>query len=128
MSYVDGYVLAVPRDHVEAYREFVQTAGKVWMEHGALHYVECLAEDVPYGNLTSFPRAVMAKEDEVVVFSWIIFESKEVRDSVNSRVMDDPRLKDFMSQGVIDMSRMIFGGFTPLVELSAPAAPADRQT
>ncbi len=71
MSYVDGFIVAVPRENVDAYKEFSAYAGSIWKEYGALEYVECLGNDVPYGELTSFPRAVLAKEDEVVVFAWI---------------------------------------------------------
>ena len=74
MPYVDGFVAAVPKSNIDAYKELARKAGEVWKEHGALAYVECLGDDVPYGELTSFPRAVQAKEDEVVVFSWIVYE------------------------------------------------------
>ena len=73
MSYVDGFIVAVPKANIEAYKEFSTFAGEVWKEYGALDYVECIGDDVPYGELTSFPRAVQAKEDEVVVFSWIVY-------------------------------------------------------
>ena len=74
MSYVDGFLLAVPKQKLDAYREMAKLAGEVWKDHGALAYVECLADDVPYGELTSFPRAVQATDDETVVFSWIVYE------------------------------------------------------
>ncbi len=74
MSYVDGFVLAVPKDNLEAYKEIARKAGEVWMEHGALAYAECTGDDVPYGEVTSFPRAVQAKDDEIVVFSWVVYE------------------------------------------------------
>ena len=86
------------------------------MEFGALTYVECVADDVPYGELTSFPRAVMAKEDETVVFSWITYESREKRDEVNAKVMQDERLKGFMESSPFDGKRMIYGGFTTILE------------
>jgi uncharacterized protein YbaA (DUF1428 family) len=86
-------------------------------EHGALSIVECLADDTPYGQLTSFPRAVMAKDDEVVAFSWITYPDKPTRDAVMGKVMADERLKDVMQNAPFDTKRMIFGGFTSFLEL-----------
>ena len=118
MRYVDGFVVAVPKARVEEYREFSRKAGEVWMEYGALHYVECVGDDVPYGELTSFPRAVQAKEDETVVFAWIAYESREHRDAVNAKVMADPRMEGIdMSTAPFDGKRMIHGGFTTLIEM-----------
>jgi uncharacterized protein YbaA (DUF1428 family) len=117
MAYVDAYVLAVPKAAIEAYRAMATQSGAIWMEHGALSYVECFADDVPYGELTSFPRAVQAKEDEIVVVSWVTYESREARDAVNARVMVDPRLKMDPATMPFDTRRMIFGGFTPFVQL-----------
>lgn len=117
MSYVDGFVLAVPKQNIEAYRKMAQTAGEVWKEHGALAYVECVGDDIPYGELTSFPRAVQATEDETVVFAWIVYESREQRDAVNAKVMADPRLKDSMTNAPFDGKRMIYGGFNTLLEM-----------
>ena len=117
MSYVDGFVLAVPKAKVEEYKALARLAGTVWKDHGALAYVECLGDDVPYGELTSFPRAVQAKDDEVVIFSWIVYESREQRDAVNAKVMADPRLKDGMSNMPFDGKRMIHGGFRTFLEL-----------
>ncbi|UXN57035.1 DUF1428 domain-containing protein [Phyllobacterium zundukense] len=117
MSYVDGFLLAVPKAKLEAYKELASLAGEVWKEHGALAFVECVADDVPYGELTSFPRAVHAKDDETVVFSWIVYESREKRDAINAKVMADPRLKGDMASMPFDGKRMIFGGFSPIVEL-----------
>ena len=117
MSYVDGFVLAVPKNNLEAYKEMARTAGAVWMEFGALSYVECIADDVPYGELTSFPRAVQATDDEVVIFSWITYESREQRDAINAKVMADPRLKSDPAGMPFDGKRMIYGGFESFVEL-----------
>jgi uncharacterized protein YbaA (DUF1428 family) len=117
MSYVDGFVLAVPKDNIEAYKELARKAGAVWMEHGATAYVETVGDDVPYGELTSFPRAVQAKEDEVVVFSWIVYPSRQKRDEVMRKVMADPRLEGSMKDAPFDGKRMIFGGFVPFMEL-----------
>jgi uncharacterized protein YbaA (DUF1428 family) len=111
MAYVDGFLLAVPKDKLDQYRKITEIAGSVWMEHGALSYVETVADDVPYGELTSFPRAVMAKDDEIVIFSWIVYESREKRDEVNAKVMADPRLNEAETPMVFDGKRMIFGGF-----------------
>ncbi|KND56786.1 RNA signal recognition particle 5S RNA [Candidatus Burkholderia verschuerenii] len=117
--YVDGFVVPVPLDKIDAYRTLAEAAGKVWLEHGALHFVETVADDVKPGKLTSFPQSVQLKDGETVVFSWIVYESREVRDSVNAKVMEDPRLKAMMENGDMpfDPQRMFFGGFTTLVEL-----------
>ncbi|RWM91361.1 MAG: DUF1428 family protein [Mesorhizobium sp.] len=117
MSYVDGFVLAVPKANLDAYKELAKTAGAVWKEHGALAFVECLGDDVPYGEVTSFPRAVQAKDDEVVVFSWAVYESRQSRDEVMAKVMADPRMDADWSAMPFDGKRMIFGGFQPFVEL-----------
>ena len=117
MPYVDGFLLAVPKANIERYKEMARTAGEVWMELGALSYVECFADDVPYGELTSFPRAVQAKEDETVVFSWITYESRSRRDEINSKVMADPRLAGEEWRDVFDGKRMIFGGFESFLAL-----------
>lgn len=117
MSYVDGFVLAVPKANIEAYEALARTAGAVWKEHGALAYVECIGDDVPYGELTSFPRAVQATDDEVVVFSWVVYESRERRDEVLAKVMADPRMQDGMANMPFDGKRMIYGGFRTFLEL-----------
>jgi uncharacterized protein YbaA (DUF1428 family) len=117
MPYVDGFVLAVPKRNIEAYKELARKAGEVWKEHGALAYVECLGDDVPFGELTSFPRAVQATEDEVVAFSWIVYESRQQRDAVNAKVMADPRLKESMTNMPFDGKRMIYGGFETFLQL-----------
>jgi uncharacterized protein YbaA (DUF1428 family) len=117
MSYVDGFVVAVPKANIEAYKAMARKGGEVWKEYGALAYVECLADDVPYGELTSFPRAVQAKEDETVVFSWIVYESRAQRDAVMAKVMADPRLKDSMTNMPFDGKRMIYGGFETFLQM-----------
>ena len=117
MSYVDGFVLAVPKDRLDEYRKITEVAGAVWMEYGALSYVEAVADDVPYGELTSFPRAVMAKEDEVVIFSWITYESREKRDEINEKVMKDERMNAYSPTNMpFDGKRMIYGGFKSFIE------------
>lgn len=117
MSYVDGFLVPVPKEKVEAYREMARKAGEIWKEHGAIAFVECIADDVPYGEVTSFPRAVQVKEDETVAFSWIVYESRERRDEINKKVMADPRLKGDMENMPFDGKRMIYGGFKPIVEM-----------
>jgi uncharacterized protein YbaA (DUF1428 family) len=117
MPYVDGFLLAVPKDKLEAYKELARLAGTVWKDHGALSYVECTADDVPYGELTSFPRAVQAKEDEIVIFAWITYESRQARDVINRKVMADPRLSGDPSDMPFDGKRMIFGGFQSFISL-----------
>lgn len=111
------FLVAVPKDRIEDYKELARKAGEVWMEYGALSYVECIADDVPHGELTSFPRAVQAKDDEIVIFSWITYESREKRDAVNAKVMQDPRLKGDMTNMPFDGKRMIYGGFSSFMEL-----------
>ena len=118
--YVDGFVMAVRRDRLAAYRTLARKAGKLWREHGALQYVECVADDVPDGKVTSFPMAVKLRRGEVAVFSWIVFRSRAHRDRVNKKVIADPRL-DAMTPDKrrmpFDMQRMIYGGFRSLVSL-----------
>lgn len=115
-KYVDGFVLPVPKDKIVAYRKIAEEAGKVWMEHGALQYVECIAEDVKPGTLTSFPQSVMLKDDETVIFAWIVYRSREHRDEVNAKVMQDQRVKCDPATMPFDAKRMFFGGFDVLVE------------
>jgi len=115
MSYVDGFVLAVPKQRIEEYKAIARKAGEIWKEYGALAYVECVADDVPDGEVTSFPRAVQATEDETVVFAWILYESREQRDAINAKVMADPRLKMDAADMPFDAKRMIYGGFTSVV-------------
>ena len=116
MTYVDGFILAVPKAKIEAYKEMARMGAALWKEFGALSYVECFGDDVPYGTLTSFPRAVQATEDEVVVFSWITYASREDRDAINAKVMADPRLAAFQSDMPFDGKRMIYGCFQPFLE------------
>jgi uncharacterized protein YbaA (DUF1428 family) len=117
MAYVDGFVLAVPKTGIDAYKEMARLAGSVWMDHGALSYVECVGDDTPYGELTSFPRAVLAKDDEIVVFAWITYKDRAHRDAVNAKVMADPRLKHDNADHPFDSKRMIFGGFETFMQL-----------
>jgi uncharacterized protein YbaA (DUF1428 family) len=115
--YVDGFVLPVPRKKVAAYRKIARRAGKIWMEHGALEYIECVGDDVKPGKLTSFPQSVKLKPDETVVFAWIIYKSRKDRDRVNAKVIADPRMQHDNADNVFDGKRLIFGGFKTIVEL-----------
>jgi uncharacterized protein YbaA (DUF1428 family) len=117
--YVDGFVMPLPKANVERYREIATTAGELWMEHGALDYKECVADDVKPGEVTSFPQSVKLADDETVVFAWITYESREQRDEINGKVMEDERMKAIMNSGddVADMKRMVYGGFEVLVDL-----------
>lgn len=117
MPYVDGFVIAVPNDELDEYERIARICADVWREHGALHVAECVADDVPYGEVTSFPRAVQAQENETVIFSWITYPSREARDETNAKVMADPRLKATMDQVPFDAKRMIFGGFRTIVHV-----------
>src|SRR5215212_6022408 len=118
-DYVDGFVLPVPKKHLAAYRRMAQKAGKVWKDHGALEYVECVADDVKPGKWTSFPQSVKLKKDETVVFSYIIYKSRAARDKCMAKVMKDPRLAKMMDPKKMpfDGKRMIFGGFKSAVSL-----------
>jgi uncharacterized protein YbaA (DUF1428 family) len=119
MAYVDGFVIPVQQAKLEAYKEISRTCAKMWRELGALEFRECVGDDVKPGKLTSFPQSVMLEEGEVVVFSWIVYESRAKRDEVNEKVMNDPRMKEFMQQENMpfDGKRMIYGGFEVMVDL-----------
>jgi uncharacterized protein YbaA (DUF1428 family) len=118
--YVDGFVLPVPKKSVEAYRKIAAKAGRIWMEHGALEYIEAVADDVKPGKWTSFPQSVKLKKDETVVFAYIVYKSRAHRDKVNAAVMKDPRMAKFMDKTkypeLFDTKRMAYGGFTTIVE------------
>jgi uncharacterized protein YbaA (DUF1428 family) len=117
-NYVDGFLIPLPQKNQSKYLALAKLAAKVWMEHGALSYVECLAEDVPNGKVTSFPMAVKLKKGEKVVFSWVTYKSRKHRDQVMKKVMSDPRLAH-LSEGDMpfDGMRMMWGGFKPIVRL-----------
>jgi uncharacterized protein YbaA (DUF1428 family) len=119
MAYVDGFLLPVPKKNREAYRRMARKAGKVWREHGALDYVECLADDVKPGKWTSFPQAVKLKPGEAVWFSWIVYKSRKHRDRVLAKVMKDKRLAPMMDPKAMpfDGRRMMWGGFKVMVDL-----------
>lgn len=115
--YVDGFVLPVPKKSIEAYRKLARKAGRIWKEHGALDYVECIADDVKPGKHTSFPQSVQLRRNEVVWFSYIVYRSRRHRDAVNAKVMKDPRIAGMGSpeQMPFDAKRMIYGGFKVMV-------------
>jgi uncharacterized protein YbaA (DUF1428 family) len=117
MAYVDGFIVPVPKKNVDAYRRIARLAGKVWRDHGALDYKECVADDVKWGKRTSFPRSVKRKPNETVVFAWITYKSRAHRDKVNAKVMKDKRLAKMMNPEAMpfDARRMIYGGFKVIV-------------
>ena len=119
MAYVDGFVVAVPKKNLPAYKKLAQLAGKVWMEHGALEFKECVADDVKVGKLTSFPQAVKLKRGETVIFSWITYKTRAHRDKVLAKVMKDKRLAEMMDPKAMpfDGKRMIYGGFKSAVTI-----------
>jgi uncharacterized protein YbaA (DUF1428 family) len=118
VPYVDGFVLAVPRKKLDAYRQMSRAAGKVWRDHGALEYRECVGDDLKIKMGVPFPRLAKAKPGEVVVFSWIVYKSRAARDRINAKVMKDPRITKTMKEPMpFDVKRMSMGGFTVLVDM-----------
>jgi uncharacterized protein YbaA (DUF1428 family) len=120
MAYVDGFVVPVPKKSMKAYEKMSRKAGKVWLDHGAIDYHECVADDVSVGKLTSFPRSVKLKKNETVVFSWITYKSRKHRDTVMGKVMKDKRIADMMDPKKMpfDARRMFWGGFKTFIDLS----------
>jgi len=118
MTYVDGFVLPLPKKNLDVYRETAKKFGSIWREHGARQFRECIADDVKPGKLTSFPQSVDLKDDEMVVFSWITYDSRAHRDEVNEKVMKDPRMIDMMKPESMpfDGKRMIYGGFEVMID------------
>jgi uncharacterized protein YbaA (DUF1428 family) len=119
MLYVDGFVLAVPRKNTQKYRRISMKAGKIWREHGALEYRECVGDDLNVKVGAKFTRAVRAKRGETVWFSWIVYKSRAHRDRVNAKAMKDPRLSAMMDPSAMpfDVKRMVYGGFKVRVDL-----------
>lgn len=117
MTYVDGFVASVPTANREAFRQHAEIAAAVLQEHGALKVVECWGDDVPDGEITSFPMAVKCQPDETVVFSWILWPSREVRDAGMQKVMEDPRMAQETNPMPFDGKRVIYGGFEVLVDV-----------
>ena len=118
-QYVDGFVIPVPRKNLPLYKKWAKISGKVWLEHGAIDYVECVADDVKAGKVTSFPQSVKLKKGEVVIFSWVTYKSRAHRDRVMKKVMSDPRLEALMKADDMpfDGMRMFWGGFKPVVKI-----------
>ena len=119
MSYVDGYILPVPKANIQNYREIATKAGKIWREHGALEYRECVGDDLYVKGMVSFARTVRLKRGETVAFSWIVYKSREPRDRANAKVMKDPRLASMMDPKAMpfDTKRMVYGGFKVLLDI-----------
>jgi uncharacterized protein YbaA (DUF1428 family) len=119
MSYVDGFLVPVPKKKLADYRRMAAKAGKIWREHGALEFRECIADDVSWGKRTSFPRSVKQKSGETVFFSYIVYKSRAARDRINAKVMKDKRLAKMMDPKAMpfDARRMIWGGFKTVVDL-----------
>ncbi len=115
-KYVDGFVVPVPKDKIEAYRQMAAKASEVWKEHGALEYRECVLDDGDAKEMVPFPRMIEAGENETVVLAWIVYESREQRDKVNALVMADPRLAEVCCESIFDWKRMAYGGFRVFVE------------
>ena len=117
MKYVDGFVIPVPKKKMKAYLAMAKKASKVWMDHGAIDYHECAADDVKKGKWTSFPRSVKLKGGETVIFSWITYKSRKHRDQVLAKVMNDKRLAEMMNPKAMpfDGKRMIYGGFKTVI-------------
>ena len=117
MKYVDGFVLPIPKKNLGAYQKMARLGAKVWMDHGALEYRECIGDDFTMQGVTPFPKAIKSKSNETVVFAWIVYKSRAHRDRVNAKVMKDPRMNPAeMTEMPFDMKRMMVGGFKVLVE------------
>ena len=116
MTYVDGFVLAVPRDKKDAYRDMAAKTWVLFKEFGAVRQVECWGDDVPDGQVTDFRRAVQAKADEDVVFSWVEYPSKAIRDAANQKLIEDPRMEGIATEPPFDGKRKIVGGFAPILD------------
>ncbi len=119
MKYVDGFVIPITKRNVAAYQRLAQKAGKIWLEHGALEYRECVGEDLKVKMGLTFPRMAKIKKGETVVFSWIVYKSRAHRDRVNAKVMKDPRLAEMCGSGemLFNVKHMAYGGFETIVDL-----------
>lgn len=120
-NYIDGFVLPIPRKHLSEYQQVAEKVAAIWKEHGALAYFECVGEDLTLEGTRSFPEVVDAKEDEAIIFGWVVFESREARDRANERVPVDPRMAEIVapltdpSKLIFDAKRMVYGGFQRVV-------------
>ncbi|MEO1263859.1 MAG: DUF1428 domain-containing protein [Bacteroidota bacterium] len=120
-NYLDGFVLPIPKNHLEQYQQVAQKVAAIWKEHGALSYFEFVGDDLQFEGLRSFPETINAKENEVIIFGWVVFESRKTRDEANERVAADPRMTDLIApltspeKIIFNAERMVYGGFKPLV-------------
>ncbi|TSE08478.1 DUF1428 domain-containing protein [Aquimarina algiphila] len=121
-NYIDGFALPIPQNHLDEYKHVAETVAKIWKEHGALAYFEYVGEDLKFEGTRTFPELLDAKEDEVIVFGWVVFDSKATRDLANQKVAKDPRMNNLISpltdpsKMIFDAKRMVYGGFQPLVQ------------
>ncbi|WP_109435346.1 DUF1428 domain-containing protein [Aquimarina sp. AU119] len=121
-NYIDGFALPIPQNHLDEYKHVAETVAKIWKEHGALAYFEYVGEDLMFEGTRTFPELLDAKEDEVIVFGWVVFDSKATRDLANQKVAKDPRMNNLISpltdpsKMIFDAKRMVYGGFQPLVQ------------
>jgi uncharacterized protein YbaA (DUF1428 family) len=123
MAYVDGFVLPVPKKNLRTYQRMAQKAGRIWQQYGAVEYRECVGEDLDIKIGKPFPRQLKLKRGETVVFSWIVYKSRAHRDQVNAKVMKDPRIASMDPKGMpFDVKRMVYGGFTTLVDMGRVSA------
>jgi len=115
--YIDGFVIPIPTARIDDYRLIAEKAAKIWKEHGALDYWECIGDDMDVQDVMSFPQLANTKPDETVIFSWVIFESREARDAANAKIFADPRMKEMIEStgAIFDCKRMAYGGFKQLV-------------
>ncbi|MBD3172362.1 DUF1428 family protein [Candidatus Bathyarchaeota archaeon] len=121
-NYLDGFVFPIPRKHLDQYRNVAEKVAKIWKEHGALAYFEYVGDDLYLEGTRSFPEFLKTKEDEVIIFGWVVFPSKEIRDLANKKVPTDPRMAELVTRItnpeklIFDDSRMVYGGFQPLIQ------------
>lgn len=120
MAYVDGFVIPIPKKGVEAYKKLARRASRLWMDHGALEYRECLGDDIATKGMPSFVKTLGLKRSETAIFAWVVYRSKAHRDRVNKKVMADPRMARMMKEAMpFDSQRMMYGGFKVIVEAMA---------
>ena len=121
-NYIDGFVLPIPKKYLDQYKQVAQKVAAIWKEHGALSYFEYVGDDLEFNGLRSFPATINAEKDEVVVFGWVVFDSRKARDRANERVAADPRMTDLIApltdpdRLIFNAERMAYGGFKPLVQ------------
>ena len=118
-QYIDGFVLSVPKAKLAAYKKLATKAGKIWREHGALDYRECVGDDLEAKGMVAFPKLAKSKQGEVVIFAYAVFESRKQRDAINKKIMNDPRIATLCgaTSGIFDIKRMAYGGFKSLVQV-----------